>query len=83
MDCSKHKGHRHYIGGRMDGDVAHLTDAGPSNYPQVLSTTLNQGQRSWYEIDSEASAGTEAVYRHIGDSRERPRQRGEEAGSGA
>lgn len=70
MDCSKHKGHRRYVGGIMDGQVAHLIYADPSDYPQTLGTVLRDGQRSWYELDYDASEGTEAVYRFLGDARE-------------
>ena len=61
-----HKGHRRYIGGIMDGQIAHLTGTHPSDYPQTIGTVLRNGQRSWYELDYERSAGTEAVYRCIG-----------------
>lgn len=74
MDCSKHKGHRRYVGGIMDGQVAHLICAHPTDYPQTLGTVLRHGTRSWYEIDYEASDGTEAVYRFIGHGREFPQQ---------
>jgi hypothetical protein len=63
-DC--HPGHRRYVGGGMDGHVAHLVYARPSDYPQTFGTSLRAGQRSWYEIDYEASQGTEVVYRFIG-----------------
>lgn len=66
MDCSGHKGHRRYVGGIMDGEVAHLVYAHPSDYPQTFGTLLRDGQRSWYELDYEASEGTEAVYRFLG-----------------
>lgn len=72
MDCSQHRGHKRYIGGCMDGDVEHLVYADPSDYPQTLGTILRDGQRSWYEIDYEASEGTEAVYRFVGIGREYP-----------
>jgi hypothetical protein len=72
MDCSTHKGHMRYVGGCMDGEVAHLLYADPSDYPQTFGTLLRQGQRSWYEIDYEASEGTEVVYRFIGNGREFP-----------
>lgn len=61
-----HKGHRHYVGGIMDGQVAHLVHAAPSDYPQTIGTVLRHGQRSWYELDYERSEGTEAVYRLVG-----------------
>ncbi|WP_420123189.1 hypothetical protein [Nakamurella sp.] len=69
-----HKGHRHYVGGIMDGQIAHLVDAFPSDYPQTFGTVLRGGQRSWYELDYEASDGTEAVYRCIGIGREFPQR---------
>jgi hypothetical protein len=73
MDCSKHKGHKYFVGGTMDGEVAHLVFAHPSDYPMTMGTTLRDGQRSWYEIDYEASEGTEVVYRFIGHGRNFPR----------
>ena len=74
MDCSKHRGHKRYVGGCMDGDVSHLFYADPSDYPQAFGTVLTAGQRSWYEIDYDASEGAEAVYRFIGLGREFPQQ---------
>jgi hypothetical protein len=68
----KHRGHKHYVGGCMDGQVAHLLYADPSDYPQTMGTVLLDGQRSWYEIDYDASDGTEVVYRFIGNGREFP-----------
>jgi hypothetical protein len=61
-----HPGHRRYVGGSMDGNVAHLVYTTPSDYPQTIGTLLRDGQRSWYELDYEASEGTEAVYRFVG-----------------
>jgi hypothetical protein len=61
-----HKGHRYYVGGAMDGHVAHLVYAAPSDYPQTVGTYLRDGQRSWYELDHERSEGAEAVYRFVG-----------------
>ena len=76
LDCSKfdheHKGHRHWVGGSMDGHVDHLIYAHPSDYPQTFGTLLRNGTRSWYEIDYEASEGTEVVYRFIGMGRDFP-----------
>lgn len=72
-NAAQHKGHRYYQGGSMDGTVQHLVYAAPSDYPQTFGTVLRDGQRSWYEIDYEASEGTEAVYRFIGAGREFPR----------
>ena len=66
MDCTTHKGHRRYIGGIMAGTTQHLTHANPSDYPQTQGTLLRDGQRSWYELDYDASQGTEAIYRFIG-----------------
>ena len=68
----KHKGHKRYVGGIMDGQVSHLIYADPSDYPQTMGTVLREGQRSWYEIDYDASEGTEAVYRFIGIGRDFP-----------
>lgn len=74
-DCSKCKGHKRYVGGgSMDGQVSHLIQAHPSDYPQTLGTVLRGGARSWYELDYEASEGTEVVYRFIGTGREFPQQ---------
>lgn len=75
MDCERGcRGHRRYVGGRLDGDVAHLVFADPSDYPQTMGTCLSGGTRSWYELDYDASNGTEAVYRFIGHGREFPLQ---------
>lgn len=74
LDCSKHKGHKRYVGGRMDGDVYHLVCAHPSDYPQTFGTVLRDGVRSWYEIDYDASHGTEVVYRFIGMGRDFPKR---------
>lgn len=57
----QHKGHRRFAGGIMDGEISHLLYADPSDYPQTIGTLLRDGQRSWYEIDYEASEGTEAA----------------------
>lgn len=67
-----HKGHKRYVGGIMDGQVSHLIYADPGDYPQTFGTLLREGQRSWYEIDYEASEGTEVVYRLIGHGRDFP-----------
>jgi len=61
-----HKGHRYYTGGILDGHVAHLIYAHPSDYPQTTGTMLRDGTRSWYEIDYDASTTTEVIYRFIG-----------------
>ena len=70
----QHKGHKRYTGGIMDGHVSHLLYADPSDYPQTTGTVLADGQRSWYEIDYDASAGTEVVYRFVGIGREFPQR---------
>ena len=72
MDCSTHRGHKRYVGGIMDGQVSHLVHAAAGDYPQTMGTAVRNGQRSWYELDYEASEGTEAVYRFIGIGREFP-----------
>lgn len=72
MDCSRHKGHKRYVGGIMDGRIEHLTMATPSDYPQTCGTMLRDGTRSWYEIDYDASEGTEVVYRFVGHGRDFP-----------
>lgn len=74
MDCSKHKGHKRYVGGIMDGEIAHLRSATSTDYPRTFGTLLRHGVRSWYEIDEEASEGTEVVYRCIGVSKEFPQR---------
>lgn len=56
----------------MDGTVTHQIYADPSDYPQTFGTVKRGGTRSWYEIDYEASSGTEVVYRFIGDGPEFP-----------
>lgn len=71
-NAAKHKGHKYYVGGCMDGNISHLVHAHPSDYPQTIGTILRDGQRSWYEIDYDASKGTEVVYRFIGISKEFP-----------
>lgn len=72
----RHKGHRYFTGGRLDGDVHHLTGADPLEFPQTIGAmTLGAalgGPRSWYEIDYDASSGAEVVYRHIGDANSLP-----------
>lgn len=70
----EHKGHRHYVGGKMDGQIAHLVTDHPSYYPQTIGTALRNGTRSWYEIDYDASEGTEVVYRFIGHGKEFPQR---------
>ena len=76
MTCHRStcKGHRRYVGGLLDGHVDHLTAADPSDYPRTIGTALRDGQRSWYELDHDASHGTEAVYRHVGDSANFPQR---------
>jgi hypothetical protein len=70
MDCSKHKGHRRWVGGRKDGHVDHLVHAAPSDYPQTWGSMLSNGTRSWYEIDHDVSEGEEVVYRFVGLGRD-------------
>lgn len=72
IDCSKCKGHKRWVGGSKDGQVDHLVYATPSDYPQTWGTMLRDNTRSWYEIDYDASAGTEVIYRFIGLGREFP-----------
>lgn len=72
MDCTTHKGHRRWVGGIKDGHVDHLIHADPSDYPQTWGSMVHNGTRSWYEIDYEASEGTEVVYRFIGHGRKFP-----------
>jgi hypothetical protein len=75
MDCTKHKGHRRYTGGGvLNGQVDHLVFACPSDYPQTFGTLLRNGTRSWYELDYDASEGSEAVYRFIGYGKEFPQR---------
>jgi hypothetical protein len=70
--CTRHPGHRYYVGGIMDGQVSHLVYATPSDYPQTIGTLLHDGQRSWYELDYERSEQTEVRYRFVGLGREFP-----------
>jgi hypothetical protein len=72
VDCSKCKGHKHYRGGIMDGTVAHLTGAHPSDFPRSIGTMKQQGQRSWYQRDDDASEGTEVVYQLVAVSADPP-----------
>jgi hypothetical protein len=75
--CSNptHKGHKHYTGGgSMDGQVTATTAATPSDFPMTIGTVLRGGTRSWYEIDYDASEGTEVVYRFIGYGKEFPQR---------
>jgi hypothetical protein len=64
----------------MDGQVRHLVHTTPSDYPQTIGTLLRHGQRSWYELDYEASGGTEVAYRFVGLGREFPRREVSDAG---
>lgn len=73
-DNPRHKGHRHHVGGTMDGHTQHLVNATPSDFPRTFGTVLRDGQRSWYEIDDEASEGTEVVYRFIGHGKDFPQR---------
>lgn len=74
--CSNpaHKGHRHYVGGSRDGEVAPMVYVTPSDFPQTIGGVLRGGVRSWYEIDYEASEGTEVVYRFVGVGKEFPQR---------
>lgn len=73
LDC--HKGHRFYVGGgSLDGQVTHLVYAHPSDYPQTIGTLLRSGARSWYELDYDASDGTNVVYRFVGVGPQFPRR---------
>lgn len=60
------RGHKRYRGGIMDGNVQCLTMAHPSDYPVRIGTLLRQGQRSWYERETDPSDGTDVSYRFIG-----------------
>lgn len=84
-DCTKHKGHRRYVGGPRDGAVDSLIYADPSDYPQTMGSILmdsadGKGTRHWYEIDYEASVGTEVVYRFVGWGKEFPQRSVQGAG---
>ena len=72
-DNPKHKSHKRYIGGIMDGQINHLlyayTDI--SEYPQSIGTMLRQGQRSWYTLDL-TSTPTDIVYRYVGQAEHQP-----------
>lgn len=71
-NAAQHKGHRRYVGGSMDGQVQHLVHAAGSDFPLTVGTSLRDGQRSWYEIDPAASAGTDVTYRFVGLGRTFP-----------
>lgn len=77
-DCSRysqpHKGYRHYVGGPRDGEIDHLIHAHPSDYPQTVGSHAFFGPRNWYEIDYDASDGTEVVYRYLGQGKEFPQR---------
>lgn len=78
-DCSRytqeHKGHRHYVGGPRDGEVDHLTFATPSDFPMHTGSHMLLGNvRNWYEIDYDASEGTEVVYRYLGQGKQFPKR---------
>lgn len=61
-DFSCHPGHRIYVGGRMDGDIAHLVFASPSDYPLCSRTARYDGRyRDEYERDIDG--GAHCVYR--------------------
>ena len=53
------KGHRRFVGGRLDGHVDHLVLTTPSDYP----FTWKYPDGSMYERDLDG--GTEAVYRCV------------------
>lgn len=72
--CTKHKGHRRYVGGPRDGAVDGLIYAHPTDYPMTMGSALISGTRHWYEIDYEASDGVETVYRFIGYGKEFPQR---------
>ena len=74
MDCSKHKGHRYFHGGKRDGEVDHLVYDTPSDFPKTMGTVLRDGVRSWYEIDYDASEGSEVHYRCIGVCKDFPQR---------
>jgi hypothetical protein len=82
VECVKHKGHRRFVGGSMDGQIDHLVHAHQSDYPQTIGTFLRAGSRSWYELDYDASEGTEAVYRFIGYGSEFPQRQAKEPDDG-
>lgn len=69
-----HKGHKRYVGGIMDGQITHMTGTHPTDYPLAFGTVLRHGQRSWYELDHEASVGTDVVYRCIGHGKTFPQR---------
>lgn len=53
------RGHRRYIGGRLDGMVEHLAFANHSDFP----LTWQHSDGSMYERDLDG--GTEAIYRCV------------------
>lgn len=57
MNRHEHKGHRHFVGGFLDGQVDHLVYATPSDFPLML----RYPNGSLYERDLDG--GTEATYR--------------------
>lgn len=59
------------MGGRLDGEVNHLTMATPSDYYVSLGTRLADGQRSWYLRDGDRRYG-DVTYRFAGISRDMP-----------
>lgn len=75
IGCTEHKGHKRYTGGgSMDGQVTATIFAHPSDFPQTFGTVLRAGTRSWYEIDYEASEGTDVTYGFIGTGRDFPQR---------
>jgi hypothetical protein len=68
------RGHKRYVGGPQDGSVSHMIHNTPSDFPMYVGSVLVNGTRSWYEIDYEASEGSEVVYQFIGMGREMPQR---------
>ncbi len=60
------KGHKRYMGGIKDGHIECVTHITPTEFPKRIGTMLSHGQRSWYDIDEDASDGTEIVYQFAG-----------------
>lgn len=58
MDCSQHKGHRHYVGGPLDGTTEHLVHSTPSDLPIMWSYPGHPN--GIYESTMEG--GTEVTY---------------------
>lgn len=60
-----------FVGGRLDGEVTHLTVAAYGDYFLSLGTLLADGQRSWYLRDGDQRSG-DVTYRFVGISRDTP-----------